>query len=148
MRAIQINNTKEYLKFTSFLQNHGVIHCLPSPHTHQQNGITKKEDRYIAETGLILWVAASVSLKFQGDEVLIPTYLINYFPTPTLSSSLPFEKLFHKRPDYHFLIKIFGCACYLLFRPYYDYKLDFISIQCISLALGCNSTIEVTSVYP
>ena len=44
----------------------------------------------------------------------------------------PYQTLFHKAPDYHFL-KTFGYACYPLVRPYRQHKLDFCSDLCLFL---------------
>lgn len=45
---------------------------------------------------------------------------------------LPFEKLYGVKPDYS-MLKVFGCECYPMLRPYNQHKLDFRSAQCIFL---------------
>ena len=70
--------------------------------------------------------------QFRAEAFLTATYLINLLPTLTLKHRSPFPTLLHKPPDYKFL-RTFGCACYLLLRPYHQHKLDFHSKQCIFL---------------
>ena len=49
----------------------------------------------------------------------------------------PYFKLFQKEPDYSNL-RIFGCACYPLLRPYASHKLSFWSKQCIFIGYSLN----------
>ncbi|CAL9098108.1 unnamed protein product, partial [Musa textilis] len=50
--------------------------------------------------------------------------------TPVLQYKSPFEKLFHKPPNFHKL-KVFGCLCYPYLRPYASHKLTPRSKPCI-----------------
>ena len=43
-------------------------------------------------------------------------YLINRMPTPILAHRSPFDCLFQRSPDYHFL-RTFGCFCFPFPRP-------------------------------
>lgn len=58
------------------------------------------------------------------------SFLINRMPTSVLNNLSPYQKLHHKILNYDFL-RIFGCACYPLFRPYNQHKLDFHSKKCL-----------------
>jgi hypothetical protein len=73
-----------------------------------------------------------LSKKFWVDTFLTSIYVINRLPTSVLNNSSPFEKLFHRSLDYSFL-KVFGCKCFPLLRPYTSHKLDFRSKPCIFL---------------
>ena len=132
LKAIQTDNAKEFLTFTKFLQNHGVIHRLSCPHTHEQNGSAERKHRHIVETGLTLLANASLPVSFWGEAFETATYLINLLPTAVLKFSSPFQQLYQNKPDYNFL-KTFGCACYPLLRPYNAHKLDFRSDLCLFL---------------
>ena len=59
-------------------------------------------------------------------------FIMNQLPTPILNNTSPYEKLFIKWPDYT-LLRIFGCKCFPLLRPYTSHKLEFISKVCIFL---------------
>lgn len=63
-------------------------------------------------------------------------FLINRLPSKVLLNISPHEKLFLKPPDYAFL-RVFGCLCYHLLRPYNKHKLDFCYTLCVFL--GCCS---------
>ena len=58
-------------------------------------------------------------------------------PTPTLKHNNPYAKLFNKSPDYSFL-RVFGCACYPLLRPYNSTKFAFRSKKCTFLGYSSN----------
>ena len=53
--------------------------------------------------------------------------MINLLPSPSLGHLSPFQRLFNKAPDYSFL-KVFGCKCFPLLRPYNTHKLQFRSL--------------------
>jgi hypothetical protein len=71
-------------------------------------------------------------LKFWEDAFLAAVYLINRTPSKILEYKTPFERLFHKKPDYTSLC-IFGCACWPNLRPYNTHKLEFCSRRCVFL---------------
>ncbi|TXG57782.1 hypothetical protein EZV62_015611 [Acer yangbiense] len=56
--------------------------------------------------------------------------LINNLPTTVLQFMSPFEKLFHRKPNYNFL-KVFGCSCFPYLRDYSRHKLDFHTQKCV-----------------
>lgn len=58
--------------------------------------------------------------------------MFNRLPNKILAGISPFEKLFGKAPAYSHL-KIFGCSCFPLTRPYNRHKMDFRSVHCIFL---------------
>jgi len=76
------------------------------------------------DTGLALLSSSSLPLKYWGEAFNSAVHIINLLPTPMLNNISPYEKLFLLKPDYNFL-KVFGCACYPLLRPYNQYKFDF-----------------------
>ena len=58
--------------------------------------------------------------------------LINLLPTATLGLVSPWYKLYGHHPDLTHL-KIFGCACYPLLRPYTHHKLENRTKECLFL---------------
>jgi len=75
---------------------------------------------------------ASMSLEYWDHAVTSSVYLINRLPSSAIQNEGPFQKLFHKLPDYKFL-KFFGCACFPLLRPYNQHKLQPRSRECVFL---------------
>jgi hypothetical protein len=59
-------------------------------------------------------------------------YLIYRLPSSNNPSKSPFEILFHKSPNYN-ILKIFGCECWPLLRPYNSHKFSFRSQSYIFL---------------
>lgn len=60
-------------------------------------------------------------LKFWFHDVSIAAYLINKLPSPTTNNVSPFEIRFKSPLDICHL-KVFGCACYPLLKPYNKHK--------------------------
>jgi hypothetical protein len=58
-------------------------------------------------------------------------------PSLILQNHTPFTKLFKAEPEYSNL-RVFGCACYPLLRPYNKHKLEFRSKKCIFLGYSSN----------
>ena len=64
--------------------------------------------------------------------IIFVVYLINRLPSSSINQEAPYQKLFKRLPDYKFL-KVFGCACYPLLRPYNQNKLQPRSEECLFL---------------
>ena len=124
IKTIQSNMGGEFRDFGSFLQQQGIHIKFSCPHTHYQNGVVERKHRHIVETGLTLLAQAKLPLVFWWEAFHSATYLINRIPTPVLNNKSPYQKLHNRLPDYQFL-KVFGCSCFSLLRPYNQHKLDF-----------------------
>ena len=66
---------------------------------------------------------SSVPLEFFPYAFSTAVFLINRMPSSSLKMLSPFEMLFGYTPDLHHL-KVFGCACYPLLKPYTKHKLE------------------------
>lgn len=71
-------------------------------------------------------------LKFWADAFQTACFLINRVPSRVINFPTLLEKLFGKKPDYHF-VKSFGFACWSNLRLYNAHKLQFLSQQCVFL---------------
>ena len=136
LKSIQTDNAKEFLSLKTYFASHGIHHCLICPHTHDQNGSIECKHRHIANMGLSLLAGASFPHKFWGESFSSVVHIINNLPTSVVLNKSPYETLFLHKPDYNFL-KVFGCVCYPLLRPYNQHKFDFCSSLCLFLG---NST--------
>ena len=132
IKCLQTDWGGEFRPFVSYLSDQGIQFRHPCPYIHHQNGRIERKHRHIVETGLTLLAQAHMPLKFWWNAFHTATYLINRLPTPVLNNQSPFEKLFHKSPDYTFM-KVFGCSCYPYLRPYNHHKLQFRSGKCVFL---------------
>jgi hypothetical protein len=93
-------------------------------HTHEQNGIVDCHHRHIVETRLTLLIQCKAPLRFCNYAFETSIYLINHMPTLVLDNRSPFDCLFQRSPDYHFLCT-FRCLCFSFLCPYHNHKLDF-----------------------
>ncbi|RDX81177.1 hypothetical protein CR513_38173, partial [Mucuna pruriens] len=132
IKAVQSDWGGEFLQFTNFLTQIGVHHRVICPHTHHQNGTVECKHRHTVELGLTLLAQASLPLKYWDHAFLTSVYLIKRLPTSSLNFDIPFSELFGQFPDYSFL-RVFGCARFLLLRPYHKNKFQFRSTECIFL---------------
>ncbi|KAI4347888.1 hypothetical protein L6164_008664 [Bauhinia variegata] len=130
IKAIYSDNGGEYQALATFLTIDGVSHLTSPPHTSEHNGYAERRHRHIVETGLSLLAHAQLPLEFWSYSFATAAYLINRLPTPTLSNSSPYHRLFGAPPNY-LKLRSFGCLCYPWLRPYASHKLDPKSIPCI-----------------
>jgi len=89
------------------------------------------------DLGLTLLSHASLPLTYWDHAFLVVVYLIIRLSTASLQFQIPFQTLFQKMYDYHFL-KVFGCSCFPFLRPCNSHKFDFRSHEC--LFLGYSTT--------
>lgn len=132
IKALQTDWGGEFRVFPNFLKDFGIHHRLICPHTHHQNGVVERKHRHIVDLGLSLLAHASIPLTYWDFAFSTAVYLINRLPTSSLQFDIPLYKLFKQIPDYTFL-KVFGCSCFPLMRPYNSHKLDFRSQECVFL---------------
>jgi hypothetical protein len=130
--VVQTDWGGEYQKLSSFFTKIGVAHLVSCPHAHQQNGPAERKHKHIVEVGLALLAHASIPLKLWDEAFATAAYLINRTPSKVIDFMTPYERLFHKKPDYKFL-RVFGCACWPNLRPYNTHKLAFRSKRCVFL---------------
>ncbi|KAL5854980.1 hypothetical protein ACOSQ4_004782 [Xanthoceras sorbifolium] len=108
---------KEYQAFTSYLKQHGILFRFSCLYTHQQNGVPERKHRYVVDIGLTLLTHSKMSLTFWVEAFQATTLLINNLPTQILNSISSYEKLTHRKPNYHYF-KTFGCIYFPYLRPF------------------------------
>lgn len=128
IKTVQSDGGGEFQTISKYLQNQGIIHQKSCPHTPEQNGTAERKIRHIVESGLTLLATASLPLKLWDEAFSTATLLINRLPTSMLSQQTPFEILFGKQPDYS--LRVFGCSCFPLLKPYNKHKMNFTSEEC------------------
>jgi hypothetical protein len=134
IQSLQSDGGGEFtsIQFQVFLSQNGITHRKSCPHTSQQNGLAERKLRHILETGLTLLAHSGLSNKYWVDAFLTFVYIINCLPTRTLNHISPYAKLYGKDPNYS-ILRVFGCKCFPLLRPYTANKLEYRSKACIFL---------------
>lgn len=131
MKSIQSYFGGEFIHFTQFLNELGIVHKLTYPHTSHQNVSLEEKHIQIMDMGLTLLAHATMQPTFWDYNFTNVVYLMNIIPTSALPEfTSPFSALYHMQPDYTSL-KIFRCACYPHLRTYNQRKLEFGSSKCV-----------------
>jgi len=62
IKSLRNDNAKEYFSstFSAVLSSHGILHQSTCPHTPQQNGITERKNRDLAETARSLLLSVHI----------------------------------------------------------------------------------------
>lgn len=134
IKQVQSDGEGEYTShhFQSFLAKHGITHRKSCLYTSQQNGLAERKLRHVLETGLTLLCHSSLSNKYWADAFVTPIHIINWLTTLILDHKSPFSKLHSTEPNCQSL-RVFGCQCFPLFRPYNNHKLKYHSKPCVFL---------------
>ena len=132
IKSIQTDWGGEYRKLSTFFNTISIQHHLICPHSHEQNSTVERCHKHIIETGLTFLGQCKGPFRFWNYAFETSVYLINRMPTHILANRSPFDCLFIRSPDYHFL-RTFGCLCFPFLCPYNNHKLDFRSSPCVFL---------------
>jgi hypothetical protein len=111
-----------------------IMHQTSCPHTPQQNGAAERKHRQIVELSLATMSHSSFPIRYWDEIFNIIVYLINRLPSQNLAQ---YKTLFNKDVDYDFL-RVLGCLCYPLTRPYNKNKLELRSQPCVFIGYGTN----------
>jgi len=137
IKILRTDNAMEYRdsSLLQFLSQQGTVVQRSCPHTSQQNGRAERKHRHILGFVRAALLSASCPEIFWGEATLNVVYTINRLPTLVLKNFSPFEKLFGKSPEYS-ILNPFGCACFVLLRPYEHTKLEPRARLCCFLGYG------------
>lgn len=98
-----------------------------------KTGLQRRKHRHIIDTSITLLQTTLLPPSFWSffaSQALV--YLINRMPSSTLDNKSPFKALFNSIPEIHHL-RVFGCLCYHLLRPYNHTTLQPKTTKCIFL---------------
>ena len=134
LQQFQSDGGGEYVSdpFVDLCSSLGIHRRLSCPHTPEQNGLTERKHRHIADMARTLLLTSHVPLCHWVDAVSTAVHLINRLPSPILKWSSPFSRLYGKSPSYSDL-RVFGCACYPHLGAYMTNKLLPRMIECVFL---------------
>ncbi|GKU98443.1 hypothetical protein SLEP1_g11451 [Rubroshorea leprosula] len=105
------------------------------PYTSEQNGRAERKHRHILDSIRALLISSSCPERFWGEAALTAVYLINRIPSSVLNNQSPYERLHGILPAYN-LLKVFGCACFVLLPPHEHNKLELRARLCYFLGYG------------
>ncbi|KAG5561972.1 hypothetical protein RHGRI_004867 [Rhododendron griersonianum] len=124
-------------EFIAFLDRHGTIHQSSCTDTPSQNGRAERKHRHLLNTARSLLLSSSVPSVLWGEAVLTAAHLLNRMPTPLLSGSSPYERLYGQIPNYS-LLRVFGSTCFVLLPKKDRSKLNARCVVCVFLGYGIN----------
>ena len=105
--GLEYNNTA--------LQDHclssGIIFRKSCPETQAQNCIVERKYKHILEMVRTFLIQSQLLSTYWVEAAFVAIFTINCLPTPVHDNKSPFEKLFHRIPDYNFL-GTFHCECF------------------------------------
>uniref|UniRef100_A0ACD5Z920 Uncharacterized protein n=1 Tax=Avena sativa TaxID=4498 RepID=A0ACD5Z920_AVESA len=114
VKAIRTDRGGEFTskEFGQFCDSAGIRHFLTAPYSPQQNGIVERRNQTVVSMARSLLKSKELPGKFWGEAVATAVFLLNRAPTKALSDKTPYEALYGKKPDVHYL-KVFGCLGYV-----------------------------------
>ena len=125
MKYLRSDNGTEYTdgKFQKFCEEHGIQRHFTVRKTPQQNGVSERMNRSIAEKARCLRLNAGLSKQFWAEAVNMAVYLINRSPRSSLGGKVAEEVWTGVDIDLSNL-RIFGCPAYMLVSGDEISKLD------------------------
>ena len=137
IKVFRQDNVMEYRdsKLLSFLSEQGILSEFSCPYTSQQNSRAERKHRHILDLVRAMLISASCPERAWGEAALTTIHIINRLPSSVLGNVSPFERLYSTTPDYK-LLKVFGCACFVLLQPHGYSKLEPRACLCCFLSYG------------
>ena len=132
VKSLQIDWGGEFHSLFAFLSSHGIHHKASCPYAPPQNGILEHNYRHVVEVGLTMVTHVGMSFSYWSYAFHTTTYIINHLPITVFGHMSPYEPLYQRLPSYSSL-RVFGCACFPLLRPYNDHKWQPRSVECVFL---------------
>ena len=111
----QSDNSGEYVSsnFEAYLKSTGILHCMSTAYTPQQNGKAEHSNCTILECTLLMLCSANLLDGFWQDTVGTAVHLINQSTHTSLKQMMPEESWLGTKPDIANLC-IFSCTAYVL----------------------------------
>lgn len=110
VRALRTDRGGEFTsrEFVQFCEDLGIKHHLTAPYSPQQNGVVERRNQTVVGMARSLLKNKQLPGTFWGEAVATAVFLLNRAPTKSVPNMTPYEALYKKKPDVHFL-RTFGC---------------------------------------
>ncbi|GKA56164.1 indole-3-acetic acid-amido synthetase GH3.17 [Tanacetum coccineum] len=132
VRCLRTDNGGEYTsdEFSNYLQETKVRHQFTCANTPQQNGVSERKNRHLAEICRSMLHAKNVPGQFWAEAMKTAAYVINRLPQQRLIFFSPFEKLWNIKPSVGYF-RVFGCVCYVFVPAHLHRKMEKRAVRCI-----------------
>ncbi|KAJ0865146.1 putative RNA-directed DNA polymerase [Helianthus annuus] len=130
--CLRSDNGGEYLAtaFDIYLRENKIRRQLTCPNTPQQNGVSERKNRHLAETCRSVMHAKNVPGRFWAEAMQISAHVINRLPPQNQGYVSPYEKLLNRKPNVtHF--RVFGYVCYVFVPNQLRDKMEKKAVRCI-----------------
>ena len=113
IKTLRTDNGGEYTsnQFETYLKAEGIRHEHTVPKTPQQNGVSERLNRTLAESASSMLLDSKLPKKFWAEAVSTAAYLRNRCPTAAVQGKTPFEVWYGMKPKVNYL-RVFGCDTY------------------------------------
>ncbi|KAA3477406.1 Retrovirus-related Pol polyprotein from transposon TNT 1-94 [Gossypium australe] len=144
-QVLKIDNARDYFNsiLGSYLSKHGIIHISSCVDTPQQNGVSKRKNRYLLKVARATVFTNNAPKHFWEEAIIIATYFINRMPSHVFKFQSPRQVLISSYPHTLSLsidlpLKVFGCTSFVHIHHNYRTKLNPKSLKCIFLGYSSN----------
>ncbi|KAJ9535862.1 hypothetical protein OSB04_un000976 [Centaurea solstitialis] len=112
LKILRSDRGGEYFptNFTSFCEDHGLIHQVSAPYRPQQNGVEERKNGVLVDMVNAMLVNSSLLLDLWGEALLTACHVHNRVPSKKLKQS-PYEIWKERKPNLSYL-RVWGCLAY------------------------------------
>ena len=96
--------------FSTFCEEHGIIHQSSTLYTPQQNGLAERKNRTLGDMVNAMILSVELSFNFWGKALLTACYVHNRVPSKNIKVS-PYELWNGRKPNLDY-IKMWGCLAF------------------------------------
>ncbi|KAJ0434593.1 putative RNA-directed DNA polymerase [Helianthus annuus] len=130
--CLRSDNGGEYLatNFDRYLKENKIRRQLTCANTPQQNGISERKNRHLAETCRSIIHDKNIPGCFWVEGMRTAAYVINRLPQQNQEYKSPIEKLLDIKPNVSHL-RVFRSVCYVFVPNHLRHKMEKKAIRCI-----------------
>lgn len=118
IRQFTVDGGGEFINsiMSDFCDESGISLHVTAAHTPEENGVSERGNRTVAQKARAMMIRSGVPLKFWYEACSTAVFLINRTVTSSLANNVtPFEMWNFRKPSVNHL-KIFGCRAFTLIR--------------------------------